>query len=647
MSHEHHHSHEHSHGHSHENPLRAFASEFASGILLIAGVILSHSGIAKLSLSEILIPAVFIIATIPVAIPILADAWREWRKGSFMNEFTLMLVAAAGAFLIGEYPEAVAVLLFYSFGEKLEHRASDDVKNRIRGLIGRLPEKASVIGPDGKITEKSPTDVLPGSRIMVKPGERVPLDGKLAGDSDISFDTSAMTGESVPRAYSPGDEIPSGIIPVDRAAELVTTAKFSDSSMSRMLRLIEDAAAKKSPAESMLRRITRWYTPVVFILALLLFIVPWIVSVCGGPAFSWEIWFNRSLIFLVCSCPCALVVSVPLSYFASMGTASRMGLLFKDSAHIDAVRKADTVFFDKTGTLTTGMFHVVEVKAAPEHTQTEVLQVTGSLDYGSAHPLAKALESYCSDNSIDVRTDAGAVTVAHGITGEYEGKKALAGSRKLMENEDISVAEAQLPYTEICVALGGKYIGSVYLEDTLKPEARKAIADLHRLGVKEVVILSGDREQAVANTAKESGADRFAASLLPADKQRIIEQSRANGHRVIFVGDGINDAPAITSADTGVAMGTHGTDIAMESADIVVAGDNLSTLPDAIRLSRRVKNVVTENVTFALGVKALVMILGACGIASLWAAVFADTGVTLITILWTIICLNLKTKRKR
>lgn len=646
MSHEHHHHHDHSHSHSHKNPLRDFASEIASGIMLLAGVVFTHTGISGHSWSEIFIPVFFLIATIPVAIPILADAWREWRKGSFMNEFTLMLVAAAGAFLIGEYPEAVAVLLFYSFGEKLEHRASDDVKNRIRSLIGRLPEKASVIGPDGKITEKSPADVMPGSRIMVKPGERVPLDGKLSGDSDISFDTSAMTGESVPRAYSPGDEIPSGIIPVDRAAELVTTAKFSDSSMSRMLRLIEDAAAKKSPAESMLRRITRWYTPVVFILALLLFIVPWIVSVCGGPAFSWEVWFNRSLIFLVCSCPCALVVSVPLSYFASMGTASRMGLLFKDSAHIDAVRKADTVFFDKTGTLTTGMFHVVEVKAAPGHSQTEVLQVAGSLDYGSAHPLAKALESYCSEHSIDVRTDAGAVTVAHGITGEYEGKKALAGSRKLMVNEGIPVAEAQLPYTEICVALGGKYIGSVYLEDTLKPEARKAIADLHRLGVKEVVILSGDREQAVANAAKESGANRFVASLLPADKQRIIEQSRANGHRVIFVGDGINDAPAITSADTGVAMGTHGTDIAMESADIVVAGDNLSTLPDAIRLSRRVKNVVTENVTFALGVKALVMILGSCGIASLWAAVFADTGVTLITILWTIICLNLKTKRK-
>lgn len=651
MAHEHHCHHctgDHGKG-SHGNKavflLQTYLRELAVCLLLVAGVVLSHSGI----LSEISHASGsrfdwaslvwFLMAVSPVAFIVLSDAWKDWRKGDLMNEYTLMLLACAGAFLIGEYPEAVAVLLFYSFGEKMEETASDDVRSRIRSLIGRLPDKAHVVMPDGRLEETSPEKVAVGTTIAVRPGERVPIDGRLEGNDSIDFDTSAITGESVPRLFEPGGLVLSGMIPLDRNARLTTERPFADSSMSRMMKLIEDAASKKSPTESMLRRITRWYTPTVMILATLLFVVPFVVSLFPGThSFVWQTWLERSLVFLVCSCPCALVVSIPLSYFASMGTASKLGLLFKDSAHIDALRKVDTAVFDKTGTLTTGQFHITATVAANGFNENDVLTFAAAADAASAHPLAQAIVAAAKDMSLPEATDA--ITVPHGIKATVDGQKVLAGSRKLMHDNGIVIPESNRPETEVCVSVGRRYAGSVYLEDTLKPEAAEAITLIRKEGVKHIMILSGDREQAVASAAKEAGADSWLSQLFPADKQRTIDGLRTKGHKVAFVGDGINDAPAIASADIGIAMGTHGTDMAMESADIVVAGDNLSTFPKAVRLAKRVRGVVTANVVFALGVKAAVMILGAFGIASLWAAVFADTGVTAITIIFTLIALT-------
>lgn len=630
---------EHCHNHS------TYKVEIFSCLLLFITLILEHSGILsriadacgiKLNIAEIIL---YLLALIPVGFPVVREMVESWTKGSFMNEFTLMVAATVGAFVIGEYPEGVAVLLFYSFGEKLENSASEDVKRRIKALLGKLPDEATV-KENGILSKVSPKDLKPGSILVVKPGERVAIDATLMGDHDVEFDTSAITGESVPRAYKPGEEISSGMIPVDQAIELKTLRAFSDSSMSRIMKMIEEAQATKSPTENLLRRITKWYTPVVFILALLVFFVPCIVDIANGNTFEWMKWLRRSLVFLVCSCPCALVVSIPLSYFASLGNASRRGLLFKGSKYVDGMRDVDTVVFDKTGTLTTGKFHISAISGAEGIDKNLVLSVAAALDAESSHPLAEAILSQAKADGIDESTASDVKTVSHGITGMVGGKKAAAGSRTLMHRLKIDVPAANSDATEICVALDGKYIGSIYLLDTVKPEAADAIRRLHDLGIRSVEILSGDREEAVKRVAKEIGADKSHASLLPEDKKNIIYRLIQQGHKVAFVGDGINDAPAIAAANVGVAMGTLGTDVAMQSSDVVIAGDNLEKLPEAITLARKVRRVVTENITFAIGVKALVMILGAFGIATLWAAVFADTGVTLITILWTLLRLR-------
>ena len=563
---------------------------------------------------------------------------EAWRSGSIMNEFTLMVAATVGAFVIGEYPEGVAVLLFYSFGEKMEDTASDDVKRRIKSLLGRLPETARLKEGDTLRTVK-PSDLTPGSILVVNPGERIPVDALLLGNREVDFDTSAITGESVPRSFRPGEELSSGIIPVNQSVEVKTTKPFSDSSMTRIMKMIEEAQESKSPTENMLRRITRWYTPLVFACALLLFFIPWIVDAARGVDFEWMKWLRRSLVFLVCSCPCALVVSIPLSYFASLGNASRRGLLFKGSKYVDAMRDVKTMMFDKTGTLTTGKFHVSAISGITDN--NEIISLAAALDSESSHPLAKAIVEYSLEKNIKPAEAENVTTVSHGMSASVDGKLCLVGSRSLMKKHNVDVPQSSSDASEICVALDGKYMGSIYLLDTVKPEAKDAISRLHALGVTTVEILSGDHKEAVERVRKEIGADSCYASLLPEEKQNIINARREGGNgKVAFVGDGINDAPAIAASDVGVAMGTLGTDIAMESSDIVIAGDSLEKLPEAISLARKVRRVVIENVSFALGIKALVMILGAFGIASLWAAVFADTGVTLITIIWTLLRLR-------
>ena len=631
-NHNHGHQHVHSHGENHGGKLAVYSREILTGVLLLAGVIASHY------YSSHLWWIYYVIALLPVGLPILKEMLEAWRSGSIMNEFTLMVAATVGAFVIGEYPEGVAVLLFYSFGEKMEDTASDDVKRRIKSLLGRLPETARLKEGDTLRTVK-PSDLTPGSILVVNPGERIPVDALLLGNREVDFDTSAITGESVPRSFRPGEELSSGIIPVNQSVEVKTTKPFSDSSMTRIMKMIEEAQESKSPTENMLRRITRWYTPLVFVCALLLFFIPWIVDAARGVDFEWMKWLRRSLVFLVCSCPCALVVSIPLSYFASLGNASRRGLLFKGSKYVDAMRDVKTVMFDKTGTLTTGKFHVSAISGITDN--NKIISLAAALDSESSHPLAKAIVEYSLEKNIKPAEAVNVTTVSHGMSASVDGKLCLVGSRSLMKKHNVDVPQSSSDASEICVALDGKYMGSIYLLDTVKPEAKDAVSRLHALGVTTVEILSGDHKEAVERVRKEIGADSCYASLLPEEKQNIINARREGGNgKVAFVGDGINDAPAIAASDVGVAMGTLGTDIAMESSDIVIAGDSLEKLPEAISLARKVRRVVIENVSFALGIKALVMILGAFGIASLWAAVFADTGVTLITIIWTLLRLR-------
>lgn len=630
----HSHSHSHSEGHS---AWRLFMPEALSAVLLAVALLIEwNSGVMRL--------AAYIVAVLPVAVPILRSTLKEWLHGDVFNEFTLMAMASIGAFCIGEYPEGVAVLLFYSIGEKLEDVVSRDVKGQIKRLLGKMPKRAVVV-ENGMRREVRPQDVTPGMTIAVRPGEAAPLDGILAVETSCDFNTAAITGESMPRTFVSGDTVSSGMIPVDREVLLTVTNAWDDSSMTRIMRMIEDAASHRAPSETILRRITRWYTPVVFAAALLLFVIPWIVGLLdSGFTFEWASWLRRSLVFLVCSCPCALIVSIPLTYFSSIGIASKNGILFKGHDSLDALRRADTVFFDKTGTVTTGKFHVDSVLSLGELDRKDILALVASVERESTHPLAVAIVEEAANKGYGLPEVEEVRTCNHGMTALSGGNAVLIGSVKLMKESGIvfpvsdSVSDSA---TTVCVAIDGAPAGIISLADTVKPGSAEAVALLHADGVDEVGILSGDTEKAVRYAASSVGADISESELLPVDKQRIIAGCRRKGHVVAFAGDGVNDAPALASADIGIAMGHIGTDLAIESAQVVIASDDLRKIHEGINISRRVKRVIIENVSFAFGVKIIVMALGAFGIASLWAAVFADTGVTVMTVLWTLFRLKI------
>lgn len=617
---------------------------FSSLILLIAWFV-----IPEITDSVFIEITAYILALLPVGIPVLISALGEWKHGDFFNEFTLMLLAATGAFVIGEHPEAVAILLFYSIGEKLEDIVSGDVKSQVKNLLGSLPSEVTVISGNGQKKMK-PENVMPGQIISVKPGEAVSLDGILTSEISMDFDTSAMTGESVPRSFMPGDEISAGLIPVDREASIRVSRPFADSSMNRIIKMIEDASANRSPSETILRKITRWYTPAVILCALLLMFVPWLVSISGSTAYLWQTWFRRALVFLVCSCPCALIVSVPLTYFASIGIASRKGILFKGHRQLDVMRKFRTICLDKTGTLTTGLFHVDHIHSGSSFSADEILSLAAGLDAASSHPLAAAILNEAERRESQFAEVSDIQTIPHGMRGIFNNKILLAGSETLMGAFGISIPSDlnDKGSTPVHLSLDNNYIGSILLEDTLKPEAITLTDRLHKLGVKKVGILSGDHETAVRKVTEKTGADFYKAALRPEGKTEFINTLSADGSAVAFVGDGINDGPALAAACPGIAMGREGTDIAIESADVVIATDNLDKITEGIKISERVKSVIFENVIFAFGVKIIIMALGAMGIATLWAAVFADTGVTLITILWTLYRLKIWTlKRKK
>ena len=594
--------------------------------LLIVGIAISATGVAWFQ-NKWIQALWFGIAWLPTGLGVLREAVEEAREGEVFSEFLLMSVASIGAFAIGEYPEAVAVMALYCIGEVLQDRAVSRARGNIQSLIAFRPDQAVIVAGDERKTVE-PAEVKVGDIVEVKPGERVPIDGTLTGEA-ASFDTSALTGESVPRVIEQGEEVLAGMIVSESAVRLRALRPASESAVSRILHLVEEATERKAPAELFIRRFARIYTPVVVGLAVLVVALPWLYSMAvPSSTYSFAEWLHRALVFLVISCPCALVISIPLSYFAGIGAASRRGILFKGSNYLDAIAQVDTVVFDKTGTLTTGQFAVSEVVGLTD----EQVATVAAIEQDSPHPIARAITDYREPAQVDVgnlRNIAG-----YGMSATVDGETWLVGTTRLLEKESVAFPDElhNIAGTMVAVAIGGQYAGYIVLSDVPKEDAARGIADLKRQGI-ETVMLSGDRQPLADEVARQLGIDEAHGDLLPQDKVAHIEEIKAGGRQVAFVGDGINDAPVLAMSDVGIAMGSLGSDMAVETADVVIQTDQPSRVADAVTLGKRTRRIVTQNIAFAIGVKLLVMILGVLGIANLWEAVFADVGVALLCVL--------------
>lgn len=632
--HSHSHSNGHGHGHHHGGDKRSFIASAVSFVMLMAGLIASHLRWAVFSI-EWVEPAWYLLAFFPVGLPVIRECWETTRKGDIFNEFLLMTIACIGAFAIGEYPEGVGVMLFYTIGETLQHRAVARATKNISGLIDRRPDKALVVRENGTVSV-SPADVRVGEVIEVRPGQRVPLDG-IMEQADGLFDTSALTGESVPREIEAGAEVLAGMISLRQTARIRVTRLYSQSALSRILDMVKNASARKAHAELFIRKFARIYTPVVMALALLIVVVPALVALVN-PSFNYVFadWLYKGLVFLVISCPCALVISVPLGYFAGIGAASRAGILFKGGNFLEAITKVRTVAFDKTGTLTTGKFHVLRVDAEGIP-QSELLSAIASVECKSTHPLAKTLVAYVTGEGITIPdVEEMCELTGLGAEGRVKGKNVLVGNLKLLKKMNISCPDAvgNDAETIIACAVDGIYAGYVALSDTIKSGARQGVKALRSLGIKKVIMLSGDRREIADIFGKEIGVDEAYGDLLPQDKASIVEKLASDSENsVAFVGDGMNDAPVLAVSNVGIAMGGMGSDAAIESADIVIQTDDPSRVATAIKIGRYTRTIVMENIIGAIAVKVAIMTLGFFGLASLWGAVFADVGVALLAVL--------------
>ena len=642
----HHHSHEshsHSHGCKHGNCqsskggwFREYIGVSISLALLIAGLILDHfhDFMTETIWAK---PLWYFVAFIPVGFPVVKEAMEGMAQKDYFNELTLMAIACIGAFCIGEYSEAVGVMLFYCIGENLQNRAVDRATRDISKLLEIKAEKARVI-KEGKTIEMKPEDVGIGEIIEVHPGERVPLDGEMVSEEGGMFDTAALTGESVPREIDKGGEVLAGMISSGSTVRIKVIRPASDSAFSRILDLVKNAQAKKAKSEVFIRKFARIYTPVVTLLAFLVVVLPYFISMIH-PAFHYHFseWLYRALVFLVISCPCALVISVPLSYFAGIGAASRQGILFKGGNYLETIKNVNVVAFDKTGTLTTGHFSVEKTCQFGNFDKQEMLSLMAAAEYKSSHPLAKAIVKYVETAGLPIPL----VNSMHEIAGkgtiaEIEGKTVAAGNLKLMKEEGITYPVDLNTNTSTIVALAvdGKFAGYVILADTPKEDSAKSVKDLHDLGVEQVVMLSGDRKEIVDRYADMLGIKHAYGELLPQDKAEYVEKiSKTPDKNIAFVGDGMNDAPVLAISNVGIAMGGLGSDAAIESADIVIQTDKPSKVPLAIKIGRYTHMIVMQNIIGALVIKVTILTLGVIGFASLWAAVFADVGVTMLAVL--------------
>ena len=591
-----------------------------SAVLLVAAALIPVDGIVKLVL--------FLIPYAVIGWDVLWKAIRNIAHGQVFDENFLMAIATVGAFALGEYPEGVAVMLFYQVGELFQSYAVGRSRQSIAALMDIRPDYAN-IEQDGKLVQVDPEDVAVGDTIVIKAGEKIPLDGVvLEGSSAV--DTAALTGESLPRDVNPGDDVVSGCINQSGLLKVRVTKVFGESTVAKILDLVENSSSKKARAENFITRFARYYTPVVVIGAVLLAVLPPLLF--GG---DWSDWLQRALIFLVISCPCALVISVPLSFFGGIGGASKQGILVKGSNYLEALAKTETVVFDKTGTLTKGTFRVTAVH--PDRiSEGELLELAALAESYSEHPISRSLrEAYQKPVDASRVTDVEEIS-GHGVRAKVDGHDVYAGNGKWMDRIGASWRNCHRTGTVVHVAVDGEYAGHIVISDAVKPDAAAAIEALKREGVKKTVMLTGDVKAVGEAVAREIGIDEVHAELLPGDKvdqvERLLKNTSGKG-KLAFVGDGINDAPVLSRADIGIAMGGLGSDAAIEAADIVLMDDKPSKLAVAVRISRKTLRIVRQNIVFALGIKLLFLALGAFGMANMWEAVFADVGVSVLAIL--------------
>ena len=620
----------HSHGNGESvTAWKRYTPAIFSFLLLLTGIFLDN--LSSISFfSGYLRLAWYIIAYIPVGFPVIKEAYGAIKEFDFFNEFTLMVIATLGAFFIGEYPEGVAVMLFYSVGELFQESAVNKAKSNIKALLDIRPDKANVLR-SGIFQAVSPETVAIGEIIQVKAGEKIPLDGVLLSEAG-SFNTSALTGESKPRTIREGEKILAGMLNLDKVIEIKVEKKYADSSLAKILEMVQDATSRKAKTELLIRKFARIYTPIVFFLALAITVIPYFVV----SNYVFDDWLYRALVFLVISCPCALVISIPLGYFGGIGAASRHGILFKGANYMDLMTSVNTVVMDKTGTLTKGVFKVQRIVCSA-YDPIEFMGIVAAVEKLSTHPIAKAIVEHSVVNGKsttykvkDVKEIAG-----YGLQGYVEDKKVIIGNSKMMRKYGIEYDTNidSIIESVVIVALDNRYAGYITIADELKEDSLLAISEMHKQGIK-TIMLSGDKSSITQKIAGELGVDSAYGDLLPEDKVRHVEQLKSDKANIVaFVGDGINDAPVLALSDIGIAMGGMGSDAAIEVADVVIQTDHPSKITTAIRIAKSTKQIVIQNIILAFGVKLVVLSFGAVGVATMWEAVFADVGVALLAIL--------------
>ncbi|MBD3748589.1 MAG: cadmium-translocating P-type ATPase [Sphingobacteriales bacterium] len=619
----------HNHGEEEGSGIKPWLPAIGSFTLLMLGIALDNwikptpswfSGWVRL--------AWYIAAYLPVGLPVVIRGIKTAVKGDVFTEFFLMSVATIGAFYIGEYPEGVAVMLFYAVGELFQDAAVNRAKRSIKALLDVRPDSADVLR-NGIYVNLPPESVKVGETIQIKVGERVPLDGEMLSEGS-SFNTSALTGESKPSTFTKGETVLAGMINQEKVVELKVTKLFNDSSLARILTLVQDATTRKAKTEQFIRKFARIYTPIVVFLAIGITLIPWFIV----DDYVFNTWLYRALIFLVISCPCALVISIPLGYFGGIGAASRKGILFKGSNYLDLMTKINQVVMDKTGTLTKAVFKVQEVESY-DIAQDEWLPLAAVLEAKSTHPVAKAVVEYAGNNLGRIQVDALEEISGHGLKGEVNGKEVLAGNVKLMDMMKVPVNDGlrTIVDTIVIVAVNRKLAGYLTIADEIKEDSKQAVDALHKLNVK-TTMLSGDKQAVVDKVAKYLGIDKAYGDLLPEHKVQKVEALKHDKMNVVaFVGDGINDAPVLALSDVGIAMGGLGSDAAIETADVIIQTDHPSKIATAIQIGKATTKIVWQNIGLAFGVKLIVLILGAGGLATMWEAVFADVGVAMLAIL--------------
>ena len=618
------HDHDHDHGPTGDNPYLVPGISLA---LLLAGLALDYykadffTGYVRL--------AWYGLAFALVGWKVIKAAVLSIPSGNVFNEFLLMSIATIGAFAIGEYPEGVAVMLFYTVGELFQDAAVNRAKRSIRALLEIQATEVTVLR-GGQSLVLDPKVVQVGDVLEIRPGEKVALDGTL-NTAPASFNTAALTGESVPQTKQPGEVVLAGMINQESLVQVTVTAAFQDTKLSKILAMVQDAVGRKAKTQQFITKFARVYTPIVVALAVLLVLVPYFVV----DDYVFRTWLYRALVFLVISCPCALVISIPLGYFGGIGAASKAGILFKGSNFLDVLREIDTVVMDKTGTLTQGVFAVRQVQPAPGTEATQLLRLVGALEAKSTHPIAKAVVAHVGAATAGVPVESVEEIAGHGLRGKVEGRDVLAGNTKLLTKFDVAYPPEvdQVLDSIVVAAIDGRYAGYLTVADAPKEDAARAIQELKADGITRLVMLSGDKDSITQRVAKELGIGEAHGGLLPEDKARYVQQYLAEGRKLAFVGDGVNDAPVVALADVGIAMGGLGSDATIETADVVNHTDHPSKIATARRIARATHRVVWQNIWLAFLVKAIVLALGAGGLATMWEAVFADVGVALLAIL--------------